>query len=486
MSPPSPGLVPVHIGQPEPGSEREQALLLEQRAADRSSRPRLRVPAGLDWQKHGLEPRWLGMETSDCAVAVQPSIFHGRGADELERFLAGARRRHEVALVVAVIGDASDERARGVLSSFDSSIHVNTSTTVSGRRLPAGTRPELAPGLSSADRDLALRLRTRTVDAPWWSLHLSGTRSERADGFGFVIHEVEGELHPILVDALGDPLVAAWTSRAGGQRWYIIPDAANWDNVLGWLIKRALPEYVPNALRRARSPHFADPDLQTGEESAVRQALDELEMRYTTEKQRLDEDLRAAEARAQPIRYGLLYSTGAELVRAVAAVLTAAGLRAVDLDEELGGTRSADLLVSDGAPPARLVEVKGVSGAASERLVDDLQRHLRTWPQLRPGQPVTGGVLIVNHQYDLHPSERTAHVYSRPEFIAALRVTVVSTLDLFRWWRTADWAAIRTAMLGAHPSQAATTAVPTEAATNPAAPANPVRRRWWGGGRRTR
>jgi hypothetical protein len=44
-------------------------------------------------------------------------------------------------------------------------------------------------------------------------------------------------------------------------------------------------------------------------------------------------------------------------VTAVAAVLTAAGLATVDLDEELGGTRSADLLVCAGvssksSPPA--------------------------------------------------------------------------------------------------------------------------------------
>ena len=114
------------------------------------------VPGGLDWQEHGLQPRWLGMETSDCVVALEPSIFHGRGADELDRFLAGARVRDELALVVAVIGDADDDRSPGLLSRFDSSIHLNkTFTTVYGRRLPAGTRPQIAPDLSSADRDLA-------------------------------------------------------------------------------------------------------------------------------------------------------------------------------------------------------------------------------------------------------------------------------------------------------------------------------------------
>jgi hypothetical protein len=446
-------------------------------------RGRMRVPGGLDWQKHGLQPRWLGMETSDCVVALQPGFYHNQGADELDRFLAGARRRDELALAVAVIGDVNDDSPRTVLSEFDSSITLSKKfTSVNGRRLPAGVRPEIAPDLNSADRDLALRLLNRPADAPWWSLQLGGARLVRGDGSGSVDHEAEGQLHPILIDTLGDPVVAAWTPPSGEQRWYVIPDATDWENVLGWLMQRALPEYVPGALRRARSPHFVDPDLQTTDELAARQALDELEARYAAEKLRLDQDLHEAQTHAQPVRYGLLYGTGSELVRAVAEVLTSAGLRTVDLDEELGATKSADLLVSGSGPPRRLVEVKAVGGAAQENLVDHLQRHLDTWPHLRPDEPVTGGVLVVNHQHKMHPSERATQVYSRPEFVAALRVTVVSTLELFHWWRTADWTAIRTAVLGADPCPAATTTVPAEAGDRPAVP--PSRsRRWRPGGR---
>jgi hypothetical protein len=149
---------------------------------------------------------------------------------------------------------------------------------------------------------------------------------ERGDGSGSETHEAEGEVHPILVDALGEPVVAAWTPPSGDQRWYVIPDATDWDNMLGWLVHRALPEYVPAALRRARSPHFVDPDLQTAAELAARQAVTELEARYAEEKLRLEADLRRAEAVAEPVRYGLLYGSGAELVAAVAEVLTAAGL----------------------------------------------------------------------------------------------------------------------------------------------------------------
>jgi hypothetical protein len=114
------------------------------------------------------------------------------------------------------------------------------------------------------------------------------------------------------------------------------------------------------------------------------------------------------------------------------------------------------------------------SGAASEQMVGHLERHLATWPQLRPGTPVTGGVLVINHQHRLHPSERTAQVYSRPEFVATLRVAVVSTLELFHWWRAENWAAIQDAILGTAAASAAT------AAERSAGLATPTRRPpWW-------
>lgn len=275
------GLVPVHIGQPEPGSGDERI-----RSA-RYERP-LRVPGELSWQRHGLEPRWFGMETSDCAVALEPGFFHSYGADERDRFLAGARQRNEVALVVAVIGDAGDDSPRSPLSSFDSSVHLSkTFTSVNGRSLPAGSRPEIAPDLGAADRDLALRLLNRPADAPWWTLHLTGAHLARGDGSGEVHHEAEGELHPILVDALGAPVVAAWTPPAGDQRWYVVPDSTDWDTILDWLTHRALPEYAPGALRRARSPHFTDPDLQTADELSARRSLDDLAAQYAEDKLRL-------------------------------------------------------------------------------------------------------------------------------------------------------------------------------------------------------
>jgi hypothetical protein len=461
------GLVPVHVGQPEPGSEQERQLLLQQRADPRTRQRPLRVPAGLAWQQLGVEPRWLGMETSDCPVALEPNVFHNQAA-ELKRLLVGAARRSEPALVVATAGDVDDNQPRYPLSSYDTSVNLGSLyTSVAGRRLPAGSRPVIAADLDPADRDLALRLLTRPADAPWWALELHGATEYPGGGFGGpTIHEPEGELHPILVDALGDPVVAAWIPSSGDQRWYVIPDATDWATILDWLVQRALPAFVPAALRRVRSPHFVDPDLQTADELVAGQALADLEARYIEERLTLEDELRRAETAAEPIRYGLLYGSGADLVAAVQAVLTTAGLTTVDLDKELG-SKSADLLVQAGTQ-RWLVEVKAASGAAPESQVGHLQRHLATWPQLRPDEPVDGGVLIVNHQHKLHPGERTPTVYSRPEFVATLTVPVISTVELFGWWRTGDWASIRAAVLGAR------SVTGTQAAEAPQR-----RRRWW-------
>ncbi|WP_204000833.1 hypothetical protein [Virgisporangium aurantiacum] len=139
MSSPSTGLVPVHVGQPEPNSEHERMPLAErQHRRDVERRERApRVSGDLAWEKHGLQPRWLGMETSDCAVAIEPGRFHNRGVAERDRFLAGAAQRGELALVVAVIGDADGDGPRHPLSSYDASTSVaDMFTSVSGRRLP--------------------------------------------------------------------------------------------------------------------------------------------------------------------------------------------------------------------------------------------------------------------------------------------------------------------------------------------------------------
>lgn len=47
-----------------------------------------------DWiVQLGLEPRWIGYEAADCAVALSPNVYSGKGATEFGRFRQGAERR---------------------------------------------------------------------------------------------------------------------------------------------------------------------------------------------------------------------------------------------------------------------------------------------------------------------------------------------------------------------------------------------------------
>lgn len=241
--------------------------------------------------------------------------------------------------------------------------------------------------------------------------------------------------------------MAAWVPDAEDQRWYIVPDRTDWDMLLDWLIKQAMPALVPSALRRLRSAHFEDPELQTKDERAARASLEGLDRAYQRDRDELQGVLDAARARAESVRDDLLYGSGAALSGAVATVLRACGLHVADLDAELGATVSADLLVTGPDGQRRLVEVKSASGSAKEDLARDLDRHLSTWPQLRPNDPVIGGVLIVNHQTRLHPTERTVEVYRRPEFVQSLKFPVLPTWRLFRWWAENDCAAIVAAVL---------------------------------------
>jgi hypothetical protein len=413
----------------------------------------------VDWQRHGVEPRWLGMESVDCVAALQPSIFHSGGGDELRRFLAGCATRAETALIVTTMGYAYDDTPRSVLHPADDSVSLpDFRNTISGTRLLAGMSPTVAPGGNAADRDLGLRLLNRASDAPWWALELSGATSYPGDGGPATAYAPDGELYPVLVDPLGIPVVAVWVPSDEQQRWYVIPDAIDWDTVADWLVHQALPAYVPDALRRFRAASFVDLGLQTPAESMARQALADMEIRHAEERTRLEAELARAEEEAEKVRYGLIYGTGSDLVEAIDTVLTAAGFTTVNLDDDLGGTRSADLLVAIGQH-RRLVEVKSQGGNASESHVSDLKRHLDTWRELQPQRPVGGGALIINHQHKLHPDQRSQRVYERREFVNTLTVPVIATRDLFDWWKESDWAAIQHAVLD--------TALPANELTTP-------------------
>ncbi|MBB5774048.1 hypothetical protein [Nonomuraea jabiensis] len=460
MTSPRPGLVPVHVGHHRPGDGQD---------ISRSSRPRSALTEpDVDWDKHGLSPCWNGMETNACAAALEPSLVHG-SKEELDRFLRGARNRSEIALAIVTLGNADKDDPRSVMRPNTTFFLPGLDNMIVARPLPSGSRPTLAPGLASTEKDLGLRLCNRPDDAPWWALSLA--KPEPGVGGPRLQREPQGELVPILLDGLGAPVAAVWIPATGDQRWYVIPDATDWNQVLGWLMHSALPTYVPDALRRARSSHFADPALQTAAESTALAALSAEVRRHEDEMARLQDTLDQATEEANAVREGLLYGTGEVLAKDVDAVLRAASFKTMDLDAELG-TVSADLLATFGEHRV-LVEIKSTSGSAGENLAMALQRHLSTWPQLRPDEPVSDGVLIVNHQHRLHPSLRPPHVYSRPEFVESLSTPVISTSVLFDWWRASDWAAIRDAILGSAPPVAF-----LDPAQPPLTSSRPKRRRW--------
>ena len=418
------------------------------------------VGSEIQWAKYGAEPRWLGQESWDCPVALEPGNLGSGGDYERKRFLAGAAERGETALLVSTIGDADENAPHNVFSNSSAWVPFPLlSASIGGPRLLAGARPSLAADLDRADRDLGLRLLNRPKDAAWWILKLTPYGIETYNE-SKQTEVPDGRLHPILVDDSGEPVVAAWIPAEGNSRWYILPDATDWNTVIDWLVHQALPTHAPEALRRVRHATYLDPDLQTQPEIRASKALEGLNDEFAQRKADLEEELSQAKENAEPVRNGLLYGTGDDLVAAVAHVFRDAGLTAVDLDQELSATESADLLVTDGSQ-RRLVEVKSAGGPASERLASFLQKHLGTWPNLRPDLPLDGGVLIVNHQHKLPPQERTATVYNHKPFTDSLSFPVISTRDIFEWWRTGDWAAVRDAVLG--PIQADPAANPPDA-----------------------
>ncbi|WP_280250264.1 hypothetical protein [Nocardia abscessus] len=463
--------IPVHVGHPDPSSPSEE---FGQPGASRRSTPL--TDLALNWQKLGVEPRWLGSETVDCVAALEPGHFSNPGREEYSRLLAGAKERGEMALVICTLGRTDDDPVGSATASADDSLLLpGFQGSVVARRLPVGARSRLATDLNAADRDLGNRLLARPRGEPRWTLTVGGLVLDSPGRGVEKAFPPPGVLEPILVDSLGNPVVAAWVPAQQDQRWYIVPGSVDWTPLINWLVQQAIPHYVPDAPRRFRLTGFVDPALQTPREVQAREAITAMEARHLKERTRLEADWEEARRTAETVRDGLLYGTGDELVRAVEQVLTDAGLSTRDLDAGEKGTWSADLFASAGGA-ARLVEVKSESGRAKEGLVGDLLRHLDTWRAERPGEPVSGGTLIVNYQRRIAPEQREPQVYSRPEFVKALTVKVVGTVDLFHWWKESDWPAICEAVLGEAVSAQANRSTAT---IEPAAPAAGERRGRW-------
>jgi hypothetical protein len=456
--------IPVHVGSMPPESWDD--IEARQREFGEDASPRLQekrrpavARATLDWSALGFEPRWVGFDTTDCVAALQPNIFAGHGADEFDRFRRGAESRGELALVISPIGDPDDQR-RNVFGQHDDPVYLGrVDTSISSRPLGKGARVRAAADLDGADSQLALRMLCCNPTPLWRSLSLHGVIHEGPNGQ--IQYPAQGTLVHVVETDLGEPVVAAWVSPDGVERRYVVPAETPWPLLLQWLLEQALPERVPGAMRRARRQLATDQALMTRRERSVRTALTLLEAEFAARRRELESELEEAETAASAVRDGLLYGTGKQLADTVRSVLEWAGMTVADLDDQLGGTKNADLLCSYGGR-SRLVEVKSARGNAPERAYEDLLRHLREWEELPGSTPVDGGALVLNHQLRAVPHERSAKPYGRPEFLAAQTEPVVTTLDLFQAWREEDVDAIRQLLLGSLNPPAAEPKPPTK------------------------
>lgn len=476
----------VHIAYPLPARWDE----LEQRGADvmqcftgESTRPSITVES-IAWDALHMTPRWLEEDSSRAVAALQPNIFASRGAGEWGRFRDGAARRGEVALAISMIGTDAPPSIKtpfgpGASISLPGSAHGFES--VGGQQISLAMGPALADGLDGADRDLASRLVTgRDASLPWWSLGLSG--AEVASGWGpSGTVQPTGTLAPLLTTEADEVVAAVWTSPDHAVRHYIVPWLPSWRKLLEWLGHQAIPEFIPTAARRIRATVGDEPQLQTTAERSARTGLDELRRDYQTRHDNLAQQLADARRTADAVRHDMLFSSSTVLETAVSRVLTDARCTVTHLDQLLANTACADLLVDFGGR-RRLVEVKSASGRAAEGLVGDANRHLDTWAQLRADIQVEGITLVVNHQTNIHPLDRSPDVYTRPEFVQSLTLPVITTRELFDAWRQGDFDRVRRAVFPeTTPGRPASAATPSNPGTRPPSTDHAQTRPWWQG-----
>jgi hypothetical protein len=464
----------VHVGEWPPTRWDEiDAIRATENPLAWGSKARPRITSEvIDWEALGLTPRWVGDDSSEAVAALEPSRFHNHGAQEWERFRNGATARGELALAVSTLMTPTEPTPIALRRAGASVMLAGAdSSNVGGAQIALASPPGLVTGLVGADRDLALRIRTvRPLDLPWWALDLEGVLAYQG-GFGATQEAPEGEISPLLASSAGEVVAAVWTSPDGSVRHYVVPFLPSYVPLLEWLVEQAVPEFVPTAARRVRRSLSSESQLLTTAEGEARDGLREFQSEVERRRLALQSRVERATADADAVRDPLLYASGAPLVAAVGRVLVDAHVDVTDLDVLLGDTTNADLLAGSGGRRV-LVEVKSASGNPSERLAEAPARHLATWPHLRPDLPAEGVVLVLNHQTNTHPLDRTPQPFTRPEFVAALTSPVLTTRQLFDWWRVGDFSRIRSALFGDDPDPTASRA--EKAAIEPPETALPV------------
>lgn len=436
-------LLDVHIGTRSPA----EWSLLEKRPQAPSGAPRQRRPQiaaeEIDWKGLGLVPRWAGDDSSSAVAAIETSNI----GDDWARFHTGAEIRHEAALYISTSCPSGRGSVPARLKNHPAIAALpfaEDELRFSSDPIRLARPPTLAENLTTTDRDLALRIRNLS-DAQWPDLKVE--RVDQATAF-------YGRWTPLLVTPDDKTVAGVWHVHSSDYipiYHYMLPGLPSYRPILQWLVERAVPDLIPSAATRTRRYMAEQPELQNIREREIIERLTSLTVRYEMEKAELQKQLVHERAAITVVRDPLLFGTGDALEESVHRVLVDAGVKATRLDPELG-TRSADLLAEfDGRRV--LVEVKSAGGNAPESLTEALRRHQRTWPQLRPGQPLDAVVLVVNHQHKLPPMDRSPEVYQRREFVDSLDMPVISALQLFDHWRQRNFARIREAF-GLAPAEA--------------------------------
>jgi hypothetical protein len=477
---------PPHWAQIEAYGDEHRLVVEAARWGRTWTRPAI-ASGSIEWDSFNVVPRYVGSESTACFAALQPGWSREQGAEEFGRFQESAARRGETALIISTIGDPEVQPTRSLFGGDGASIGLpELHGSISGRRLPQGGVPEVAAGLSAADRDLALRV--RDTNDVWWALELTETTWERGDGTGSGVHKPGGTIHPLLLNHLGEIVAGIWIPPDRDWRWYVVPGGTRWDTLIAWAVDQAAPAFVPSALRRARSADLIDDELLTPAEVAARLALGAFDHEAAATRARLESDLKRATDDANAVRHDLLFGTGDVLKNVVARVLRGAGLVVEDLDNTFGSGRSSDLLVTSGEVNC-LVEVRSAAGMPGEAQIDDLDRHMRTWAALDRAETVHRTAFVINHQHALSPLSRKPRAYERQEFLDSLHHSVIPSMALYAWWRDADHGRIMNALISgpirAHSVDLARPA-PESAATRPAqatagrpdVPTEPRTRRW--------
>jgi hypothetical protein len=152
--------------------------------------------------------------------------------------------------------------------------------------------------------------------------------------------EPVGSLLPLLITGASEVVAAVWISPDKQIRHYVIPWLPSWEPVLGWLANKAIPEFVPSAVRRIHANVGEDPALQTLAEATARSALVELDEHYRARRRELEQTLTGARSAADDVRNDLLYGRDTMLEAAVSKALTDAGCTVTSLDADLGRRRT--------------------------------------------------------------------------------------------------------------------------------------------------